>query len=909
MPVRRNPIADALFFGRYNENHDPDNGQFSSGGGSGGSSSSTSGSSNVKSGQAKASGSGKGSGGGGKAGSGSLEQAQAAAATAANGRAKLSGLPDKPIKLGNEYYVPGPIAKVHETAANYMKSAGLTYNPPDTYIKVDPERASRIANAFSEMKHDPDDPKVKASYEALAKETIAQWKAVKESGLKVEWIKEGQADPYADSPRRAAMDVSLNNHWWGFPTDFGFGNDSEEAKEAAKTNPMLAMTDEVVDGRKCCVNDLFRVVHDYFGHFKDGVGFRADGEDNAWRSHVAMFSDAAKGAMTTETRGQNSWVNFGPYGESNKAAKAADTHFAPQKVGLLPEWVWKGENSDKTNGGSRAAVFVSGRARAFDPVIAYTRSLFERYNENHDPDNGQFTSGSGGGGSGSTSSSSSGSSAKPASSSSSSKGKTSTGTTAKPASAAVTSTESKSESSEKKKASVSDFVKDKVQLGRFTADKAKIDKFIDDWDSKVGGTPADFKANFLGGVDASMTIDVESDGTWAIQGSIIENGREVGTYTRRIDWRTKTAASDYFALNRSATGHDVGKRVLAGNVEMYQKMGLEKVKVHANIDVGGYAWAKYGYVPDRSSWQSLQGDILERLGDGGSSHGSGSGYTPESWEEISDSDQSDIEDAWKRSTRDEFIESEITNWRDSGSALDDAKTQVSSEFNDRGTVGWAHDAINDWLEDRENDGKPVPYNAAQLVDAMTLDYANGYEGRGDLDISFDDDNLKNPSNAPSPDQGTLPGIEEEDLSQRLTEEMRDELTKVISDAFDSHSQTVSENLDPPEYIYDSIDDYQSDYWESMDDRSRFAWARDNGSLPSYDDPDAEEQTEMDIDDDASAGLEKLARSSDPKALWAIADSPQGKDLLLGSDWYGTLNLKDADTMERFNAYVGKKAKT
>jgi hypothetical protein len=52
-----------------------------------------------------------------------------------------------------------------------------------------------------------------------------------------------------------------------------------------------------------------------------------------------MFSDLARPAMTNETRGQNSWVNFGPYGATNRTANGADTHFAPQKIGLLPEWV------------------------------------------------------------------------------------------------------------------------------------------------------------------------------------------------------------------------------------------------------------------------------------------------------------------------------------------------------------------------------------------------------------------------------------------------------------------------------------------------------------------------------------------------------------------------------------------
>lgn len=278
-------------------------------------------------------------------GSHTPEEAKAQADKIAEGRLPLEGLPQKPIKLGNEYYVPGPNAMLQDLAKQYMDKAGLPYDPPTQYIKVDPARAERIAQAFEDMKHDPNDPKVKASYDALGKELQAQWDVLKGAGVKVEWIKPDKdgniKDPYADSPRRAAMDVSEHNHWWGFPTDAGFGSGDEASKEAMKNNPLLRETGEVIDGRKVVVNDLLRIVHDMFGHFKEGVGFRADGEDNAWRSHVAMFSDAAKPAMTSETRGQNSWVNFGPHAEFNRKANAADTIYAPQKIGLMPDWTWK----------------------------------------------------------------------------------------------------------------------------------------------------------------------------------------------------------------------------------------------------------------------------------------------------------------------------------------------------------------------------------------------------------------------------------------------------------------------------------------------------------------------------------------------------------------------------------------
>jgi hypothetical protein len=43
--------------------------------------------------------------------------------------------------------------------------------------------------------------------------------------------------------------------------------------------------------------------------------------------------------MTTETRGQNSWLNAGPHAARNQTASGAGTVYADQKVNLLPDWV------------------------------------------------------------------------------------------------------------------------------------------------------------------------------------------------------------------------------------------------------------------------------------------------------------------------------------------------------------------------------------------------------------------------------------------------------------------------------------------------------------------------------------------------------------------------------------------
>lgn len=227
-----------------------------------------------------------------------------------------------------QYGIHQPIA---DAAFDYMNKAGLEYFPPKVFAPLVAERGAARAREYEIMKHDPNDPLVKRGYAVFVKETIAQYKhLVDTTGLKVDFN-----FTYA-TPREVIDDVINNNHISVFSTKAGYGSEPMVAGD----NPMLQPTDFfTTDGEPMLVNDLFRVTHDVYGHVKNGVGFRARGEDNAWQAHVSMYGPEARGAMTTETRGQNSWTNFGPNGESNKTASQEDTVYADQKIGLMPNWV------------------------------------------------------------------------------------------------------------------------------------------------------------------------------------------------------------------------------------------------------------------------------------------------------------------------------------------------------------------------------------------------------------------------------------------------------------------------------------------------------------------------------------------------------------------------------------------
>lgn len=226
----------------------------------------------------------------------------------------------------------GPNLGIVKLAKQYMAEKGLTGESPTNYVKANPERGARIANEFEKMKSDPNDPSVRKSYQSLADETLDQYKWLKnKAGLKVTPIEAGQENPYKTSSD-AINDITKNKHLYFYPTEQGFGSINKSSN-----HPLLAETNEKVNGKPLLANDVFRIVHDVFGHAKEGVGFGANGEENAWRNHMPMYSPEAQKALTTETRGQNSWVNFGPYGEKNRA-NPANTTYADQKTGILPDW-------------------------------------------------------------------------------------------------------------------------------------------------------------------------------------------------------------------------------------------------------------------------------------------------------------------------------------------------------------------------------------------------------------------------------------------------------------------------------------------------------------------------------------------------------------------------------------------
>lgn len=184
---------------------------------------------------------------------------------------------------------PEGVTRVQQEADAYNRKVGLPPRERGHYVEVDQPRAGRIADAYDQLPvDDSQNPTVRHAYSALADEIRAQWAHAVAGGMQfIPWTKEGQ--PYATSVEMV--------------------NDVRDRQRLAfftggNPHPLLDVRDATTGHT---LNDMFRAIHDYYGHAAGGYGFGPRGEENAWIAHSQMFSREARKALTTETRGQNSW--------------------------------------------------------------------------------------------------------------------------------------------------------------------------------------------------------------------------------------------------------------------------------------------------------------------------------------------------------------------------------------------------------------------------------------------------------------------------------------------------------------------------------------------------------------------------------------------------------------------------
>ncbi len=200
------------------------------------------------------------------------------------------------------------LEEIRASAAAYARRAGL--HLPDTDYRqslMTMPAARQIGQAYNRM---PEfDSGALPAYHAMREETLRQFDHMtsprKRGGLGLD-VQVTKQDPYGSQ--------GVNSVVREFRDDV-VNRNQMKVLATSETGGHPVFSDEE--------NDKFRAVHDVYGHLGSGRGVDFDGEEAAYQKHSRMFSPLARGAMATETRGQNS------------ALRLAGS-FQDQKVGMLP---------------------------------------------------------------------------------------------------------------------------------------------------------------------------------------------------------------------------------------------------------------------------------------------------------------------------------------------------------------------------------------------------------------------------------------------------------------------------------------------------------------------------------------------------------------------------------------------
>ncbi|WP_201294741.1 MULTISPECIES: crotonobetainyl-CoA--carnitine CoA-transferase [unclassified Nocardiopsis] len=177
---------------------------------------------------------------------------------------------------------------------------------PGTRLDWDEEYCRAVAESFHRAPAAPAPPWLLRSYRSLQRESLMQFRALLDAGLRIEpW--HGEGSPYADSGqlRRSVLSTGV---LLVYLTRSGHG-----PRGTGGPHPMREPSPFRSGGVRFTHNDVFRAVHDVFGHVVHGNGFGPRGEFRATYCHMRMYPRDVHPVLFTEQVAQICWFYYGPH--------------------------------------------------------------------------------------------------------------------------------------------------------------------------------------------------------------------------------------------------------------------------------------------------------------------------------------------------------------------------------------------------------------------------------------------------------------------------------------------------------------------------------------------------------------------------------------------------------------------
>lgn len=195
------------------------------------------------------------------------------------------------------------------------------------------ERFCREVGAWYDWAQSTYDPPTARAYDLFKRESRAQYETIVAAGVRVEpWLDRERDQPYLSSTE-LCRSVRETGVLYVYLTANGHG----AGPGGNGDHPMHEDAGIRIHGVEFCYNDLFRAVHDFFGHVMHGNSFGPRGEFKATYDHMQMYSDAIHPVLAAETICQVCWFFYGPHLSGVDDPPVTDRPYSEQKTLLLPK--------------------------------------------------------------------------------------------------------------------------------------------------------------------------------------------------------------------------------------------------------------------------------------------------------------------------------------------------------------------------------------------------------------------------------------------------------------------------------------------------------------------------------------------------------------------------------------------
>ena len=145
-------------------------------------------------------------------------------------------------------------------------------------------------------------------------------------------------------------------------------------------------------------------------------------------------------------------------------------------------------------------------------------------------------------------------------------------------------------------------------------------KLEERWNDLIGEKPGPFIKSLTEGIDdeeASTTIISGSENIFGddqyeyLEIATAGNYHNYSFHIYKDENGNKVVTEPSIIVDQKAKQGLVamGRRLLRNSFDAFQRINVRRAEFIATLNMGGYAWAKYGCVPDRAEWNELRGDI------------------------------------------------------------------------------------------------------------------------------------------------------------------------------------------------------------------------------------------------------------------------------------------------------------